>query len=225
MRALALPALVLLSGCQLLLGIEDPVAGMVGADGDACSDVFDDSCPENQTCDWYSGAETGTCRRASSALALAPCASAVDCGLDQHCEAGACRTYCELETDCTGVEDDCHVETPIGKYCDTRCDVTATDDGGCGPGRECLLWNLDTEFASMCTPAGYGGDVTPLGACVYLEECGPGYICYGAVDNAHCRRGCIPGVEPSPCTDGTTCVALSNDLHGSPVGVCVPGAR
>jgi hypothetical protein len=250
MRALLLAALAALAGCQVILGIDDPKPA--GADDDdddvaidaspidgppidtpppAC-DIFDpDACGAGMACDYIADTSTIDCRASAGAGALGACTTAPECGPVSTCQAGACRTYCNVDGDCTSAQNHCHdFQHPSGvKICDSMCDWTANDDGGCGAGYLCKLGQVGdgtgTDAAAICVP-GTPGTVSAGGECTAHEDCVGGTACTSdGVDPVNrCYQFCKANAPN--CTAPQVCEPLGNGgseplvIHGDTFGIC-----
>jgi hypothetical protein len=208
MRAALLALAAALGGCQLLLGIDDPV-------GDQCSPFDVDSCDPTDTCDRDPDDGRLTCRMEGTVPAGELCFEPDDCAGPLSCVDGVCRTFCPVfGDDCPDpAEGECIKIWGSSHVCDSACDPIANT--GCIPDAECILSTNDNGAPiAVCVPHGYFGAKMSGETCDFLEQCVPGFTCQTGTCRALCENG-------TTCATGP-CVARFDTLHGVQTGVCPP---
>ncbi len=215
MRALAIVAPLLLGGCQLLLGIEDPA-------GDECSPFDVTTCDPTDTCDIDLDNGTLTCRIEGTVQANELCFDQDDCAGPLSCVDGVCHTFCPVYGQAcsdTG-EGECLKQWSSETVCDSPCDVIGNT--GCVAGADCFVSFNDLAVPmAWCLQNGSGGIVAGGEPCTFFSECLPGYACYDPDQDSAgtCTPLCIVG---EPCATGTCEAVLSDPIHGQMIGLCPP---
>jgi len=213
MRVLSVALAVLLGGCELVLGIDEPL-------GHRCVPLSAGQCEQGETCDL---AEDGfrDCREAGIAQAGAICFEPDQCGTNLSCVDGLCRSFCGNDDDCESSEAECIRQWAGWAVCDSDCDVLAGT--GCPNDEELECMMSLNDFGSplaLCVPEGWFGDVGPGGTCTFLSECIETYGCWDDDndDVGICTPLCQVG---STCPDGVhQCMAVFETLHGTSIGLC-----
>jgi len=172
-------------------------------------------------------AGTTQCQAAGTKTPYNACTTLTDCVAGHACVGGACKSYCEQNTDCTATNGTCiqvqydenGTSKPIPgmKVCSKQCKLE-NPAADCGPGLGCYP---DTTVTPTKTDCATAGTSTSPGACLTkTTECAPGYACLTSGD---CRKWCRVGFN-SDCGTGKTCGAFSapNQLFvgGIEYGVC-----
>ncbi len=220
MRALAIAAAIALGGCQVLLGIDDPV-------GDQCDPFDDGACDPGESCDVVFDTGLLDCRTAGVLTAHEPCEFAEECAGGFTCLRGMCRTICNESFDCNGDagELECIVDISGIRVCDSNCDVTGALSGGCPGGFECeILHNYDGDLTPLCTRPDDGDAFALDQECYDLDQCVATLACYdenGDSDGqqiGRCTELCKVADGGGPCPG--ECIQLWTPVHGTAVGVC-----
>lgn len=216
MRGLALAAVLLFGGCQLLVGIDDPL-------GDECSPFDIDTCDLTDTCDIDPDTLLLTCRREGLKQRGELCDGLDDCAGPLSCANGVCRAFCPVfGQDCPDpLEGSCVIQWGLNaQVCDSACQPHLA--GTCGPQTECILTTNDGGTpVSTCVPFGYYGDVPVGGDCTFLAECAEGAACDDLEgDGGICTPLC--DVNADDCAVGTTCTARFDTIHDDlQLGFCL----
>lgn len=218
-RRAAIALVLLASGCQYLLGIDDPVAIDAGACAHTpCDLVGSCGCTAGDTCSWNPDQGESYCRNTDGNSTLGEI-----CNLDTDCEDGAicvvnvCRKACLRDQDCNGTH--CVLDfSPLVPelICAEAC--TPVSNAGC-PGTDTCV-PLQSKDGAFCIP----GDAIAVGdSCVdHAFSCVPGAFCWhdptGSAGDI-CRRPCDPQNGGTPCTGA--CIAQPDLMvAGVQYGLC-----
>ncbi|MCE9578233.1 MAG: hypothetical protein K8W52_34220 [Deltaproteobacteria bacterium] len=213
-------AAALTSGCQYLLGIDDPVPG---SDIDAgvcvhspCDLVDNCGCTGGDTCSWNGNAGEAYCRATDgTAPRSGACNQDTDCADGTMCVVNVCRKACLNDPEC-GTGSVCRANfDPLlpALACTDAC--TPVTNAGC-PGTDTCVPLQGTDGA-FCIP----GDTIPDGGVCTDNafNCVHGAVCYRDSDGIdRCHTVCDPGTN-MPCT-GTCDSKADLVVGGITYGVC-----
>ncbi len=183
--------------------------------GGSCDVVANTGCSAGHKCS-ASGttANATSCDCAGSGVIDGGCtgdANGDTCGGSLVCLAdNKCHKYCRVDTDCPsgrpcssvlllagGVDSGFKICSPPTVVCTTSPGPVGTATGGaCATGQGCYL---DTPTAAKCADA---GTLAAGAACMYLNDCRPGYVCVGTGTGSAttCKKVCkVDGDCPLLC--------------------------
>jgi hypothetical protein len=212
-----------LTGCQVILGLQDPEVAPADAGPDAlvcpdpCDLVSDCGCAGG-TCSWDVVGKTSYCRQTAGAVdRQGACSADSDCLEGLSCIYGVCRSYCAMDSDCpfrTFCTADFTPTVPT-LTCSDRCD--AGNNLGCPSTQSCIA--IQGTNSATCVPFGTIQTGNNCGSNVF--GCVKGDVCYVSGSTLICRQLCSLSAGGSDCTNSSTCNNpgdLSED--DQPIGIC-----
>lgn len=212
-------AAALASGCQYLLGIDDPVPGSeidAGACVRAPCDLISNcGCASGDTCSWDGNAGETYCRATDgSASRSDACNQDTDCVDGTLCVINVCRQPCLNDGECgaTNCRADFDPLVP-SLVCGDAC--TPVSNAGC-PGTDTCI-PVAGQDAAFCIP---GEDIAAGSPCTDRAfSCEPGAICYRDADSVdRCHLLCDPAAG-APCVGA--CIAKADLMvGGTSYGLC-----
>ena len=207
-------------------------------EGDGCSLVGENSCPDTEPYCHLRGGST-ECTQASQRMRGESCLDefnrALPCAEGLVCNYSVCVPPCDPSL---SADEQCG----INRQCINISETLDQNAGLCGAIGACNLFNNegcdatqqctfavrpdDQELVYFCTE---GGQVSEGEAC-QLDGSGPngcsvGLICIGSVEgNPTCKRVCDTGAYQAPCPDGSSCREILSQGGGyfvRGIGLCV----
>ncbi|MCA9605509.1 MAG: hypothetical protein KC619_07930 [Myxococcales bacterium] len=142
----------------------------------------------------------------SACTGLEQCAEGFECSSSS----GVCEKICCTTADCSP-----------GDFCGL---IAGTGVGTCSTPDDCdLLMQTGCTTGQACYPSSGGLSCLPAGtlgageACMFTNDCMPGFGCLGPAGGAAtCRAWCDMAADPTTCPSGQTCGGVT----GLPVGAC-----
>jgi len=207
------------SGCGLILGIQDPEGAQPDAPtcADPCDLVTNCGCAGG-TCSWDTTTAKPYCRMGNGASdRQQDCGSDSDCKNGLACVYGTCRSFCDNDTECpfrTYCTADFTPDFPK-KTCSDRCD--ANNNLGCPTDQTCIA--IQGTDSAACVP--YGSFATGSNCATNVFGCVPHDVCYLQGGMLACVQLCSLSGGGTACPTGYSCVDpgdLSED--GQHIGIC-----
>lgn len=197
--------------------------------GGACDTFPQCGCASGQRCTVTNVQGITSCVPDGTAGPYQACSTSVQCQAGAECVGGACKPFCDLDTDCPGSlrrclqvqYDNAGTSTPIPgmKVCSSGCALEAPSTL-CGSGLGCYP-DDQTPVGTDCATAGTGVGAQACcvdSGCAQLDStmCAPGYAC---LQSGECRKWCRVGFSDCPssaCSGFTTPLIVG----GTEYGVC-----
>lgn len=134
------------------------------------------------------------------------------CAEGFQCNDNVCQELCCDTSDCNPGDFCGLVAGADLGFCSTPDDCDLLAQTGCGMGQGCY----PSSGGLSCLGA---GDLAEGAACMFTNDCLPGFGCLGPTGGAAaCRAWCDMAAMPTTCPMGFACTGVT----GLPVGACTP---